>query len=79
MVDLAGNETSTSIQKFVDKNGGQKLQCDISHLDRYSDIAEKSMKNFVSVMSSFRYVPSGSRASGLRAPLKDVKNINAAR
>ncbi|XP_058072361.1 exonuclease 1 isoform X2 [Magnolia sinica] len=53
--------------------------CDISHLSQYSDIAEKSMERFVSVMSSFRYVASGSRASGLRAPLKDVKNTCAVR
>lgn len=49
--------------------------CNISHLSRYSGIAEKSMENFVSVISSFRYNSSGSRASGLRRPpLKDIKN-----
>ncbi|KAK8957595.1 Exonuclease 1 [Platanthera zijinensis] len=32
------------------------------------------MERFVSLMNSFRYGSSGSRASGLRAPLKDVKN-----
>lgn len=47
--------------------------CNISHLGQYSDIAEKSMEKFVSVISSFRCT-SGSRASGLRAPLKDVRN-----
>ncbi|KAK6123945.1 hypothetical protein DH2020_042290 [Rehmannia glutinosa] len=51
-----------------------KMACNISHLGRYSDIAEKSMEKFVSVISSFRYSSSGSRASGLRAPLKDIKN-----
>ncbi|KAL5978699.1 hypothetical protein ACLOJK_029816 [Asimina triloba] len=53
--------------------------CDISHLSRYSDISEKSMERFVSVISSFRYMGSGSRASGLRAPLKDVRNTCAVR
>ncbi|KAL8032355.1 hypothetical protein ABFX02_13G090400 [Erythranthe guttata] len=51
-----------------------KLGCDISHLSRYSDIAEKSMEKFVSVISSFRYNSSGTRASGLRPPLKDINN-----
>ncbi|KAL7089238.1 hypothetical protein ACP275_13G176900 [Erythranthe tilingii] len=51
-----------------------KLGCDISHLSRYSDIAEKSMEKFVSVISSFKYNPSGTRASGLRPPLKDINN-----
>ena len=51
-----------------------KFGSNISHLGRYSDIAEKSMENFVSVISSFRFGSSGSRASGLRAPLKDVRN-----
>ncbi|KAL0398397.1 UNVERIFIED_CONTAM: Exonuclease 1 [Sesamum radiatum] len=51
-----------------------KFGCNISHLGRYSNIAEKSMEKFVSVISSFRYNSSGSRASGLRAPLKDIKN-----
>ncbi|XP_057949095.1 exonuclease 1 [Malania oleifera] len=51
-----------------------KFGCDIAHLGNYSDIAEKSMEKFVSVISSFRFSSSGSRASGLRAPLKDVQN-----
>ncbi|KAG6416724.1 hypothetical protein SASPL_124160 [Salvia splendens] len=51
-----------------------KFGSDISHLGRYSNIAEKSMEKFVAVLSSFRYSASGSRASGLRAPLKDIKN-----
>ena len=38
----------------------------------YSGIAEKSMDKFAALISSFRYP--GSHASGLRAPLKDVKN-----
>ncbi|CAA3016741.1 exonuclease 1 [Olea europaea subsp. europaea] len=54
--------------------GEGKFGCNISHLGHYSDIAEKSMEKFVSVISSFRFTSSGSRASGLRAPLKDIKN-----
>ncbi|XP_073108238.1 exonuclease 1 isoform X2 [Elaeis guineensis] len=48
--------------------------CDISHLNNYTDVAEKSMEKFALLISSFRYSSSGSRASGLRAPLKDVQN-----
>ncbi|KAE9461962.1 hypothetical protein C3L33_06121, partial [Rhododendron williamsianum] len=53
---------------------GGKFGCNISHLENYSDIADKSIERFVSVISSFRCSSSGSRASGLRAPLKDVRN-----
>ncbi|CAL8147543.1 unnamed protein product [Prunus armeniaca] len=56
-----------------------KFGSNISHLGRYSDIAEKSMEKFVSVISPFRYSSSGSRASGLRAPLKDVQNTGTNR
>ncbi|KAI3410570.1 Glutathione transferase, partial [Psidium guajava] len=52
----------------------EKFGADISHLGRYSDIAEKSLERFVSVISSFRFAGSGSRPSGLRASLKDVHN-----
>ncbi|KAI3409404.1 Exonuclease 1 [Psidium guajava] len=52
----------------------EKFGADISHLGCYSDIAEKSLERFVSVISSFRFTGSGSRASGLRAPLKDLQN-----
>lgn len=55
------------------KEEQDKFGCNISHIGQYSDIAEKSMEKFVSLISSFRYA-SGSRASGLRAPLKDVRN-----
>lgn len=51
-----------------------KFGADISHLGHYSDIAESSFERFVSVISSFRLTGSGSCASGLRAPLKDVHN-----
>ncbi|XP_068642839.1 exonuclease 1 [Aristolochia californica] len=54
-----------------------KFGCNISHLGTFSDISEKSMDRFVSVISSFTCVTSGSRASGLRAPLKDVHNTRA--
>ncbi|CAO2823458.1 unnamed protein product [Amaranthus hypochondriacus] len=57
----------------------EKFGCKISHLEHYSDISGKSMEKFVSVVSSFRFTSSGSRASGLRAPLRDVKNISSKR
>ncbi|XP_055806470.1 exonuclease 1 [Solanum dulcamara] len=56
-----------------------KFGSNISHLGHYSQISEKSMDNFVSVISSFRYTSNGSRASGLRAPLKDIKNTSTNR
>lgn len=68
------NETFTGTKTEEGKFGSN-----ISHLGRYSDIAEKSMEKFVSVISSFRYSSSGSRASGLRAPLKDVQNTGTNR
>jgi exonuclease 1 len=46
-------------------------------VDKYSGIAEKSMDKFAALISSFRYP--GSRACGLRAPLKDVKNTLSVR
>ncbi|CBI30771.3 unnamed protein product, partial [Vitis vinifera] len=63
---------------FIETEGGGKFGSNISHLGHYSDIAEKSMERFVSVLSSFNY-SSGSRASGLRAPLRDVQNIHPTR
>lgn len=51
-----------------------KFGSNISHLGHYSEIAEKSLEKFVSVVSSFRYGASGSRVSGLRAPLREVNN-----
>ncbi|KAF5176021.1 Protodermal factor [Thalictrum thalictroides] len=53
--------------------------CNISHLSHYSNVAEKSMERFVSIVSAFACKSSGSRASGLRAPLKDVYNTVATR
>ncbi|CAK7350324.1 unnamed protein product [Dovyalis caffra] len=55
----------------------QKFGSDISHISHYSNIAEKSIERFVSVISSFRYNSTGSRASGLRAPLKNIQNTCA--
>lgn len=46
-------------------------------MNTYSGIAEKSMDKFAALVSSFRYP--GPRASGLRAPLKDVKNTLSVR
>ncbi|KAF4360670.1 hypothetical protein G4B88_010665 [Cannabis sativa] len=54
-----------------------KFGSNISHLAEYSDIAEKSMEKFVSIISSFKFASSGSRASGLRAPLKDIRNTSS--
>ncbi|XP_020257541.1 exonuclease 1 isoform X2 [Asparagus officinalis] len=60
--------------KCKDGKVGGSFGCDVSHIKKYSGIAEKSMEKFASLISSFRYTSSGSRASGLRAPLKDVQN-----
>ncbi|KAL6616162.1 hypothetical protein ACP70R_038432 [Stipagrostis hirtigluma subsp. patula] len=54
-----------------------RFGCNVSHVNKYSGIAEKSMDKFAALISSFRYP--GSRASGLRAPLKDVKNTLSVR
>ena len=56
----------------IDTNSEGRFGCNVSHVNKYSGIAEKSMDKFAALISSFRYA--GSRASGLRAPLKDVKN-----
>uniref|UniRef100_A0A7N0U2B7 XPG-I domain-containing protein n=1 Tax=Kalanchoe fedtschenkoi TaxID=63787 RepID=A0A7N0U2B7_KALFE len=53
-----------------------KFGCNISHLDKYKDI---SGKLFHTLTSSSRFYSSGSRASGLRAPLKDVRNTSTNR
>ncbi|KAG6573339.1 Exonuclease 1, partial [Cucurbita argyrosperma subsp. sororia] len=62
-------------ETVLETESEEKFGSNISHLSHYSDIAEKSMERFVSVISSFRF-SSGSRASGLRAPLRDVPNSN---
>ncbi|PWA98234.1 5'-3' exonuclease, C-terminal domain-containing protein [Artemisia annua] len=61
-------------QMQVTQDDDEKFGCNISHLGKYAEIAEKSMEKFMSVISSFKCTSSGSRASGLRAPLKDVRN-----
>ncbi|CAN1847266.1 Exonuclease 1 [Linum perenne] len=58
---------------------GGKFGANIKHLDRYSEIAENSVDRFATMLSSFRYSSNGSRASGLRAPLKDIKNTCTSR
>ncbi|XP_027916681.1 exonuclease 1 isoform X2 [Vigna unguiculata] len=66
-----------NVEGPVTENNGEeeKFGTNISHLGQYSEIAEKSMERFVSVISSFRCT-SGTRVSGLRAPLKDVRNTS---
>nr|TKS08461.1 exonuclease 1 [Populus alba] len=66
--------TDASLPDDGTKLEEQKFGSDISHISHYSNIAEKSIERFISVISSFRYNSSGSRASGLRAPLKDIRN-----
>lgn len=76
---ISGNCDPDIDDTFIETEGeGGKFGSNISHLGHYSDIAEKSMERFVSVLSSFNY-SSGSRASGLRAPLRDVQNIRPTR
>ncbi|KAM0031876.1 putative exodeoxyribonuclease I [Helianthus debilis subsp. tardiflorus] len=57
----------------------EKFGYNISHLGKYSEIGEKSMEKFMSGMSSFKCTSTGSRASGLRAPLKDEQNTSTKR
>ncbi|KAJ8465064.1 hypothetical protein OPV22_027616 [Ensete ventricosum] len=73
------SEASDSDTKSKEMQEKGKFGCDISHLNNYTGIAEKSMEKFVALISSYRYASSGSRASGLRAPLKDVQNICSSR
>ncbi|KAK9714476.1 hypothetical protein RND81_06G097100 [Saponaria officinalis] len=74
--EATGTELWTDSNKLTEvKPEEEKFGCKIAHLKQYSDISEKSMDKFVSVISSFRFTTSGSRASGLRAPLRDVKNV----
>ncbi|WCJ27304.1 Exonuclease 1 [Euphorbia peplus] len=65
---------ASNLDELGMKTEEKKFGSDISHLNRYSDVADKSMERFVSVISSFRFSATGSRASGLRAPLKDIRN-----
>ncbi|VFQ88465.1 unnamed protein product [Cuscuta campestris] len=65
--NVSANEVNVEDEKF-----GSNL----SHLGNYCQISKKSMERFVSVISSFAFTSNGSRASGLRAPLKDIKNAS---
>ncbi|XP_049936342.1 exonuclease 1 isoform X2 [Nymphaea colorata] len=71
-LNTASDQVSNHLVQQISCN--KSLPCDISHLEEYSYIAEKSMERFLSIMSSFKGKASGCRASGLRPPLKDVKN-----
>ncbi|XP_051124967.1 exonuclease 1 [Andrographis paniculata] len=71
--DVNDNNPISDLEEEI-KTEEKKFSCNISHLEQYSEIADKSLEKFASVISSFRYSSSGSRASGLRAPLKDIKN-----
>ncbi|XP_019444656.1 PREDICTED: exonuclease 1 isoform X6 [Lupinus angustifolius] len=68
-----GNCDQPVDRSSTENNADEKFSANISHLGHYSEIAEKSVERFASVISSFR-CSSGSRASGLRAPMKDVRN-----
>ncbi|XP_060676493.1 exonuclease 1 isoform X1 [Ziziphus jujuba] len=70
----SASNLNTTCTDTASENDEVKFGSNISHLSHYSDIAEKSMERFVSVISSFKFTSSGSRASGLRAPLKDIRN-----
>ncbi|WOL19658.1 hypothetical protein Cni_G28460 [Canna indica] len=74
-------DTDVSIlnNKGTENHNEGKFGCDISHLNSYTGIAEKSMEKFATLISSFKYTSSGSRASGLRAPLKNLKNTCSTR
>ncbi|XP_071715186.1 exonuclease 1 [Rutidosis leptorrhynchoides] len=69
-----GSTSDMDDETPVEKDEEEKFGCNISHLGKYSKIAEKSMEKFISVISSFKCTSSGSRASGLRPPLKDIRN-----
>ncbi|PNT72968.1 hypothetical protein BRADI_2g51637v3 [Brachypodium distachyon] len=61
----------------ISTNSEGRFGCNVAHVNTYSGIAEKSMDKFAALISSFKNA--GSRASGLRAPLKDVKNTLSVR
>ncbi|KAJ3696092.1 hypothetical protein LUZ60_001469 [Juncus effusus] len=78
--DEEPNTIATELEETdMEMKGEGKYGCDISHVNKYAVIAEKSLDKFASLISGFRYNSSGSRASGLRAPLKDVQNTCSAR
>lgn len=79
MCSLAPDSGDPTTDEWLVEKPQEKFGANISHLDQYSNIAEKSLERFVSVINSFRFTTSGSRASGLRAPLKNVQNTCANR
>lgn len=73
------HQENTKSKQMCTESEAVKFGTNISHLAQYSGIAEKSMEKFVSIISSFKFSSSGSRASGLRAPLKDIRNTSTNR
>nr|AAM98196.1 exonuclease, putative [Arabidopsis thaliana] len=67
-------DTALNAETPLETDDVEKFGSNISHIGHYSEIAEKSVERFVSAISSFKYSGTGSRASGLRAPLKDIRN-----
>uniref|UniRef100_A0A1J3DM78 Exonuclease 1 n=1 Tax=Noccaea caerulescens TaxID=107243 RepID=A0A1J3DM78_NOCCA len=67
-------DPAVNAETSVETDDAEKFGSNISHIGHYSEIAEKSVERFVSAISSFRYSGPGSRASGLRAPFKDIRN-----
>ncbi|VVA92974.1 unnamed protein product [Arabis nemorensis] len=67
-------DPAVTAETSFETDDAKKFGSNISHIGHYSEIAEKSVERFVSAISSFRYSGPGSRASGLRAPLKDIRN-----
>lgn len=74
-LNLGCSDHNVDVPFKEDSAEEEKFGTNISHLGQYSKIAEKSLERFASVISAFKYTP-GSRVSGLRAPLKDVRNTN---
>ncbi|XP_073386862.1 exonuclease 1 isoform X3 [Physcomitrium patens] len=51
----------------------------VSHVGQYASLAQRSMDDFVSTIAPFRLSQTGSRASGLRAPLKQGSRASGLR
>ncbi|CAD5314008.1 unnamed protein product [Arabidopsis thaliana] len=71
---MDATDTALNAETPLETDDVEKFGSNISHIGHYSEIAEKSVERFVSAISSFKYSGTGSRASGLRAPLKDIRN-----
>ena len=57
---MSGDDTSMVGDTTRDTNAQEgKFGCNISHLGHYSDIAEKSMEKFASVISEFKFTTKG--------------------